>query len=293
MSEGEERRRRPDPVRYGPNRNFSGAFRSDTWSQREDLFRERFGDDTERRNGSENGDRPNRRMGTGAASEGVRVGYDICEEQMRDGWRAAENYNGGHREEDMRDYRDSYSGESYGPSYSRRGYEAAGRIRAGYPDLVPILTEYLTALCATVYPGLHPYHHYHHSHRGWGPPPPQSPFYPSGPGEYDRRRVRVRLISNDYRSAQATLHLEHYRPSMVLNPLRHQQPTETATLSGYAETVDGHTTLHVEIDDEPAGTYSGLIVDGDYPDKQLGTLTVRLFATPSEPDAKTARKKAK
>ena len=279
MSEGEERRRRPDPARYGPNRSFSGAFRSDPWSQREDLWRERFGDGPERRNG------------TSAAGEGVRVGYDICEEQMRDGWRAAENYNGGHREEEMRDYGNSYSGQGYGPSYSSRGnephyadygyerharygYEPPWRMRPGYSDLVPMLTDYLAALCATVYPGMHPHHHYHRRYeREWGTPPTQ--------WEAGRNEVHIHLISKGHRSARATLYLGRYRRSMVLNALQSKDTANKETLQGYAETVDGRTTLYVEFDNQTEGTYVGQIVDGDRPGDQLGTLEVRIYGVPN------------
>ena len=269
MSEDEERRRRPDPARFGPNRNFSGALRPDTWSQREDSWRERFGDGHQPRNG------------TGAAGEGVRVGYDICEEQMRDGWRAAEHYNGGHREEEMRDHRHSNSGYGY-------RYESPPWMRPGYPQLIPMLTDYLTALCAAVYPGMHPYHP-HHRRPEWYPP--QSSDYPTSQGGTARHRAHVHLIFKKPLSARSTLSLERYRPSMVLHLLELQDSSQIAHLNGYAETEDGRTTLHVEIDG-PSGKYVGQIVDGDTQDR-LGTLTVQVFPPPPVATAESRRKKAK
>lgn len=285
MADGQERRRRPDPERDGPNRGFTGAFGADPWSRRDELWRDRFG--PEPRNGTNyrddwpngTGDRRDWREGNNAATEGVRVGYDILQEQMRDGQRAAEYYNEEHREDEMRNrqhehHYHGYPRYSYGPHWRARGFWGEG-----WSELMAAMQ---TLVCATFLPGLNPHFRGH----GWYPPPdyypppycppdehysgPQSPWYPS------KEHVRVQVVSKNYRSARAHLSLKYYRPSMVLQPL-HLEGDEAKSLHGYAETIDGRTTLYVEIEDASAGKYVGRIVNGDKPDEELGTLTVHVY----------------
>jgi hypothetical protein len=68
MSQNDERQHRPDPARDGPNRSYSDYARRHGPGGRED-----------------------------AVSQGVRLGYSVLEEQMREGRRLAERLRGGMR----------------------------------------------------------------------------------------------------------------------------------------------------------------------------------------------------
>src|SRR5271156_1883764 len=103
MADDDDRLRRPELDRTGPNRSFAGIFKNDPWSQRDDFWHQRNGSTNSRQQESDHThaqsfDEPTGSFDNAAASfanvaqEAVDLAYKISEPYLRAGLQAAESY---------------------------------------------------------------------------------------------------------------------------------------------------------------------------------------------------------
>ena len=279
MAEEDERRRRPDPERDRPHRNFSGAFGVDPWSRRDEVWRERYGNSPEP--GNRTGYREDwrngaaePRNGNSPAAEGVRVGYDILQEHMRDGQRAAEFYNGGHREDEM-----NYRHQHYHGGFPRYSWGPRPRAGAAWgPAVSELVSAMQSAFCASLMPGLHA----RFSGSDWYAPPeycppsycpPTDDYYPGG---FGKDKVIVKLDVQADISVHVNLQLQRYLPTITVDSLKNADQGIKDQLNVQVVALQSHTEIKVVVKGQPAGTYVGELVDRTDKSRKLGTLTVYL-----------------
>jgi hypothetical protein len=106
MAENDDRLRRPEPDRTGPNRSFAEIFKNDPWSQRDDFWHQRNGSTNSRSQESDQSDhthaqsfdKPTGSFDNATASfanvaqQAVDIAYKISEPYLQAGLRAAESY---------------------------------------------------------------------------------------------------------------------------------------------------------------------------------------------------------
>jgi hypothetical protein len=213
MSQESERLHRQDPAREGPNREFSSYVRSQAMG------------------GRPTGDDP--------VTQGVKLGYSVLDEQMRERRRLAERLRGGLR-----------PGAATGPEFGAL-IERALNI---YRDMGALAFAAAEALAGAS------------SQRGAKPEPAPVQASPYSIEVKSSRRVNVKL---DLRGPARAPRVGPLQPA-----LGGGKPIESVGFeAGAAEPK-----LALEIaDDQPAGVYNAVVVDADS-GEALGTLTVRITA---------------
>jgi hypothetical protein len=174
MADDDDRLRRPELDRTGPNRSFAGIFKNDPWSQRDDFWHQRNGstnshhqedDLSHQRNRSTNSrpqesdhthaqssDEPTGSFDNAAASfanvaqQAVDLAYKISEPYLRAGQRAAESYTV--RESGIRDNFETpfQGGDAMNQPYGDPMAQMYGQLARSY-------AEFMVSLARTAYGG--------------------------------------------------------------------------------------------------------------------------------------------
>ncbi len=307
MAADDERLRRPDPDRTGPNRSFGGIFKNDPWSQRDDFWHQRNGrsglnghNGFNGRHQSTDSDRPEPDYAhsesfdgrtespespaesfASVAQEAVDLAYKISEPYLRAGLRAAEAYTV--RENGI-------------PNSFENPFKGGGTMNQPYGDpmsqmygqLARTYAEFMVSLARAAYGGWYPpaspYRSYPRQRDGCGPTD-QSRCYPQPPPSYcDSRpypqsqqaeRMEIKLSPPSSRSAHIRRH--HYasgeqpRLKWLINtkdPSVKLEPKEVHS--------NGTVTFNVEVTaDQPVGTYTGPIID-DKTGRDIGTVSIEI-----------------
>jgi hypothetical protein len=212
MSHEAERLHRQDPARDGPHREFSNYARSYGLGGR--------------------GDDP--------VSQGVKLGYSVLDEQMREGRRLAERLRGG--------LRPGATAPEFGALIER-----ALNI---YRDMGALAFAAAEALAGAS------------SLRAPKPEPAASPTGAYSIEVKSSRRANVKL---DLRGSARALRVGPLQPA-----LGGAKPIESVGFEAGAPGVEPKLALEIA-DDQPAGVYNAVVVDADS-GEALGTLTVRITA---------------
>jgi hypothetical protein len=214
MSHEAERLHRQDPAREAPNREFSTYARSFGMGGR-----------------AKPGDDP--------VAQGVKIGYSVLDEQMREGRRLAERLRGGMR-----------LGAAAPPEFGAL-IERALNI---YRDMGSLAFAAAEALAGAS------------SLRGATPEPAPTPA-PASPYAIEVKSARRANVKLDLRGVARAPRVGPLQPA-----LGGGKPIENVRFE------PGEPKLSLEIaDDQPAGVYNAVVVDADS-GEALGTLTVRITA---------------
>ncbi len=256
-----QRLRREDPVRTEPIRNFSNAFRTDPW---EDPDRYGTGDPCGPGPAGDAGRYRDRASWNDVVSRGVELGYQVIEDQIRQGQRVARDLND--RPYDVGRMSDDL-------------WEVTERSFRYYSEATNLWMQFLTGMSWMGGPGMGgPWT------RPWGRPgdrrrPEEAASAPS-PAESGWRRVAVAFEVDSLRPVSVELDL--HTPGDVALPLAavglqslegHTALTEITFEPGV---VREGVRLRLRIpDDQPAGFYTGVVFDQRTGQSQ-GTLSVRV-----------------
>src|SRR5258708_5735366 len=167
--EPNERLRRPEPERTGPNRDMNGIYRQpDPWAR----------DGADGRRSFDQG--PNH-SGEGPPWEGVKTAYQVYENWFREGQRSAQ-FN-------SRRWND--------PRYDPRGSgapinETAQRAMRSYYNMVPTFADFVTSMATLWCSQLYPYQTYS-QYAPYPPRDPNSPFYGKPPQPDSGAKVSVEI----------------------------------------------------------------------------------------------------
>jgi hypothetical protein len=250
-----ERLRRPEPERTGPNRDMSGIYRQpDPWAR----------DDADGRRTFDQGPY---HSGEGPPWEGVKTAYQVYENWFREGQRSAQ-FNG-------RRWND--------PRYDPRGTgapinETAQRAMRSYYNMVPTFADFVTSMATLWCSQLYPYQTY--AQYAPYPPRPYSPFYPQDPASGNSQsgaKVSVEITPPN----RAHYNLQIYRPaaSVRVPSLVSADPNSPSDPAhqplDVSSNIDNQrTTLKIDIPAiQAAGEYVGTVLDAN--NKQaVGSLTV-------------------
>lgn len=252
-----KRKTRPEPEREGYDRGYSTSFRdSDSW----DWPGQGDGDERTQGDGSGNGGAEDRAGWTDAIGDGVRMGYRVIEEQIRQGQRVAEQIN------------DRFYQSGPGGMGAMGGPDITQKMWRSYWDLAAMWWDFMGSMTGggTGFRGQPP---------GWGNGQSNDGYsgHPGEPAEGERLDLAIEVESE--RATRVGLVLNHLRGCRSLVALKLHGPGD-AVLGGEVEfgpIVDG-APLRVEIRvpaDQAPGAYSGRVVDGSS-GEHLGTLTVQV-----------------
>ena len=327
--EDRERMRRPFPMRSEPNRNFGGALRYDSWASRDSVWNERFSgrpfDQSGAPNGNphEPGSRPDR-VDEGRAQNGfpnrdnvgdaVNAAYNLSDQHIHDGRRAAENQY--HRRYETRFGSRHNPGRPFDPRFNAMSADPTAQVSRMIAELIPLATGFMSSLSAAACAGMFPYR------SAYGMFPPMMNYgrycercgydecrcrgYCARCGYYECRcqrdsygsagagsRVCIEITSPT-RSAQADLDLREYSASMIVSELKTDDGKTLGT--PLVITANGLSTVMVKIDSDsakvPAGWYHGFIVERDT-STPLGKLRVYVSNPPSPSAKETSGKTGK
>jgi hypothetical protein len=307
----DNRVRRPEPERTGPNRSFAGVFKNDPWAERDDFWHRRNGSSSPHGQESDNtraqsfDDRASFESAAASfsnvAQEAVDLAYKISEPYLRAGLRAAEAYTA--RESGTRNNFDApfQGGEAMNQPYGDPMTQMYGQLARAYAEFMVSLAR---AAYGAWYPPSPPYGAYPRR-RGWcgpsdgcyeGPescpppprwncatPPPPSycapqPSYGSTPPHAAHRGQRIEIKVVDVpatRWVTISKQLYHYSESPRLKWLRHTE-IDNAKLDCDEVASNGTVTVNVKVaPNEPIGTYTGPITD-DQTHHIVGIVTVQV-----------------
>lgn len=250
-----QRLRREDPVRTEPIRNFSNAFRSEPW---EDPDRYGPGDPSGPGPAGPAGGERSRTSWSDVVSRGVELGYQVIEEQIRQGQRAARDLND--RPYDIGRMSDDL-------------WEATERTFRYYSEMTGLWMQLLAGM-PWMSPAMGAWT------RPWGRPPERGQEPEPRPAESGWRRVAATLEVDSQRPVSVELDLhtpgdaDLLLGTLGLHSLEGHKPLTDITFEPGVVRDGVHLRLRVA-DDQPAGFYSGAVFD-QRSGRPQGTLSVRI-----------------
>src|SRR5258705_4878294 len=243
-----ERLRRPEPERTGPNRGMSGMYRQpDPWAR-------------DRVEGQRWFDQRPYRSGEGPPSDGVDPAYKVYENWFREGQRSAQ-FNSRRWNDTRFDPRGSGAPIS----------ESVQRLMRSYYDMGPTFADFVTSMATLWCNQMYPYHSYAryapHPHRAdYGKEPERDSSRESG--------ANVSVKIDPPNRGQANLQIHPIPAEVKVLPLLPVDlDPERKPLWAITNMFNQRTTLTVDVKDAPAGVYIGAVLDtqNNHP---VGNLTV-------------------
>jgi hypothetical protein len=290
----DDRLRRPEPERTGPNRSFAGVFKNDPWAERDDFWHRRNGSTSSHRQESDNThaqsfDDRTASFDSAAASfsnvaqQAVDLAYKISEPYLQAGLRAAEAYTA--RESGSRNNFEtpSQGGEAMNQPYGDPMTQVYGQLARAY-------AEFMVSLARAAYgvwcPPASPYGAYPRQRGSCGPndggyqgsgcypapppppysaPPPPPSYYTtptSRPPDHGKRmEIRTAPLPAG-RSATVPRPQHRYSEHPRLRWLCHTED-ENTKLNLQESSSNGIVTITVTVvATQRVGTYTGPITDG-------------------------------
>jgi hypothetical protein len=260
-----ERLRRPEPERTGPNRDMNGIYRQpDPWAR----------DGAEGRRSFDQG--PNH-SGEGPPWEGVKTAYQVYENWFREGQRSAQ-FN-------SRRWND--------PRYEPRGSgaptnETAQRAMRSYYNMVPTFADFVTSMATLWCSQLYPYQAY--SQYAPYPPRPYGPFYPQDPASGYQGDPGAGIAVDIRPPDRGSYNRQIYKSAAAVkvtplvskvddpnNPDPARRP-----LTAKPNIDNNRITIRIDIPAvQAAGEYVGAVLDAQ--NQLIGNLTVTVNAAPPPP----------
>jgi hypothetical protein len=310
----DDRLRRPEPERTGPNRSFAGVFKNDPWAGRDDFWHRRNGSTGSHNQESDNTqaqsfDDRTASFDSAAASfsnvaqQAVDLAYRISEPYLRAGLRAAEAYTA--RESGTRNNFESpfQGGEAMNQPYGDPMTQMYGQLARAYAEFMVSLAR---AAYGAWYPPASPYGAYPRR-RGWSgpydgsydqsgcyppppsycatpPPPPSYCATPPSPPPYratPRQGTRIEIKIDPLparRWAKINKQLHQYSEHPQLKWLRHTEDDNVKLVLAPASFSNGIVTITVNVaDDTLVGMYAGPITDTNT-HHIIGNVTIEITA---------------
>lgn len=293
MADNDDRLRRPEPERTGPNRSFNRIFKNDPWSQRDDFWHQRNGSSNSRQQESDHPhaqsfDEPTGSFDSAAASfanvaqQAVDLAYKISEPYLRAGRQAAESYTV--RESGIRDnFEDPFhfkGGDAMNQPYGDPMAQMYGQLARTYAEFMVSLAR---AAYGGWYPPASPYGAYPRQ-RDWCGPTDRSRCYPQPPPSYcdapqsrphHGERLEIRVTPPPTRSAHISRQQFAYGEQPQLKWLLSTK--DPAVKLRLTETHSNGTHIYeIHIDPkQQVGMYTGPIIDAKT-DRPIGSVTVEI-----------------